>query len=201
MKPAALLAALFLLIGTAAFTQWRLLPQIGMDRSNAELSINGLEDALPLQGESFFKAALRTDYRFKGGHGPYFSLGTSPSAIAVNFNNPESIVNSFSQGTSALQFRLEGGYGLTTKPIYFKKGAAATTAAKSTPSYTTKTVVVKKSCGSYTYTYQCQKKTPQKNRAEHGFQYAYTTGNRHGIFAWCERRHHTGRSLLSIQSR
>jgi hypothetical protein len=57
---------------------------------------------------------------------------------------------------------LEGGYGLSTKPIYFKKGAAQKPAAKKSISET-RTTVIKKSCGSYTYTYRCQRsKEPEK---------------------------------------
>lgn len=161
MKPAAFATAVFLCLGTAAYSQWSILPQVGMEKLNSSLRVNGAEAISSLDGNSSFKAALRTDYRFKGGHGPYLSVGSSPSAIQLAFSNPEDVVNNYTQESNGLQFRLEGGYGLSTKPIYFKKGAGKQTVTKTKKE--TSTTVIKKSCGSYTYTYRCQRsKVPEK---------------------------------------
>ncbi|ANE51747.1 hypothetical protein [Flavisolibacter tropicus] len=167
MKPAALLVALFLYAGMAAHSQWRFLPQMGIDNLKSSLYVNDQKASSTFSGSTAFKAALRTDYLFKGGHGPYFSVGSSPSAISLSFANPENLTNNYSVESSGLQWRLEGGYGFRSKPIYFKKGAANNSTTKSsnskTESYTT---VVKKSCGTYTYTYRCHRSTPPQKQAQ-----------------------------------
>ncbi|HYH14682.1 MAG TPA: hypothetical protein VD794_05670 [Flavisolibacter sp.] len=163
MKPAAFATAVFLCLGTTANSQWSILPQVGIEKLNSSLHVNGAKVISSLDGNSSFKAALRSDYRFKGGHGPYVSVGSSPSAIQLNFSNPESPINSFAKEVNDLQWRLEGGYGYSSKPIYFKKGAAKKSATTTRAKEETRTILVKKSCGSYTYTYRCQRsKEPQK---------------------------------------
>lgn len=157
MKPAAFVSALFLLVATAAHAQWSLLPQIGIDNPHSSLHVNGQKALSTLYGNHYFKTALRTDYRFKGGLGPYISIGSSPAALRLSFDNPENLVTNYTKEASGLQWRLEGGYGLSTQPIYFKKGAAKNRTSKSTTQEVTRTAVIKKSCGSYTYTYRCQR--------------------------------------------
>jgi hypothetical protein len=171
MKPAALLVALFLCVGMAAHSQWRFLPQIGFDKNKASVDVNGQEAISSLTGNTAFKAALRTDYLFKGGHGPYASIGSSPSAISLSFDNPENLANNYIKETSGLQWRFEGGYGISTKPIYFNKGAAKNSTTKNSSSQIEDyTVVVKKSCGSYTYTTRCHRPTtPQKQAQNEAF--------------------------------
>lgn len=165
MKPAAFVSALFLVMGTTAHSQWSLLPLAGIEKPQSSLYVNDQKAISSLGGDIAFKGILRADYRFKGSHGPYASVGSSPAAIRVSFSDPENIVNNYVKETSGLQWRLEGGYGLSTKPIYFKKGAAKSTASKTsqTKTYTT---VVKKSCGSYTYTYRCQRSTATQKTAK-----------------------------------
>jgi len=168
MKPAAFASALFLLLGTAAHAQWSLLPQLGIERPSADLRVNGQKVTGSLDGERVFKAALRTDYRFKSGHGPYASIGSSPAALRVQFDDPQDLSANYATATSGQQWRLEGGYGFSTKPIYFKKGGAKNAVSKSTQTMT-RTVVVKKSCGSYTYTYRCQRSAPQQQTKNTAF--------------------------------
>jgi len=163
MKPAAFVTALFLMAGTAAHSQWSLLPQVGIENLRSSLRVNGQKAIGSLDGESAFKASLRTDYRFKGGHGPYASIGSSPSAIRLSFTDPQNLATNYSTKTNGQQWRLEGGYGLSFKPIYFKKGAAKNATSKSTQTIS-RTAVVKKSCGSYTYTYRCQRSSSTAQR-------------------------------------
>jgi hypothetical protein len=160
MKPAAFTSALLLMLGTAAHSQWSILPQAGIDNLQSSLRVDGTKALSALSANTSFKAALRTDYRFKGGHGPYASIGSSPSAIGLRFNTPTDLLSTYSKVTDDLQWRLEGGYGLSTKPIYFGKGAAKKT-AKATE--TRSTTVIKKSCGSYSSSYYSQRsKAPKK---------------------------------------
>lgn len=168
MKPAAFVSALFLLAGTAAHSQWSLLPHVGIETPHSNLYVNGQKAVASLGGTSFFKAALRTDYRFKGGHGPYASMGSSPAALRLSFTDPETLSTTYATQTGGQQWRLEGGYGVSSRPIYFKKGAA-TSATRKTTSSQTNTVLVKKRCGSETYMYRCQRSAAlqklTKNRA------------------------------------
>jgi hypothetical protein len=170
MKSAALLVALFLCAGMAAHSQWRFLPQIGIDNLKSSVYVNDQKALSSLSGSTAFKAALRTDYLFKGGHGPYASIGSSPSAISLRFDNPENLASNYRVESSGLQWRLEGGYGFSTKPIYFKKGAAKSSSAKTSSTKSeTYTTTVKKSCGTYTYTYRCHRSTPQKQTQNEAF--------------------------------
>ena len=107
MKPAAFVSALFLVMGTTAHSQWSLLPQLGIETPHSDLHVNGQKAIGSLDGESAFKAALRTDYRFKGGHGPYASIASSPAALRLSFSNPENLVTNYVTKTSGQQWRLE----------------------------------------------------------------------------------------------
>jgi hypothetical protein len=69
---------------------------------------------------------VRIDYRFKGGHGPFAGVATSPALVAVNFTDPAAIKDNFTSATKGLQLRVESGYQYTSPAIFFKKKAAST---------------------------------------------------------------------------
>jgi hypothetical protein len=149
----AALPALALLLSSAASAQLTLLPQVGVESSKTSVQYNDLSSFSPLGSEASARASVRLDYRLKGGHGPFLGAATSPSPVEYNFTNPTTGGESFQASTGNLQWRLEGGWMYSSKPITFKKNKAPTT-AQSTQT-TEETVVVKKSCGSYVYKSHC----------------------------------------------
>ncbi|MBD0286362.1 MAG: hypothetical protein ICV51_11215 [Flavisolibacter sp.] len=151
MKPSALSLALFLLAGTAAQAQLTLLPQLGFDVSSTRVQINDLRSFSPIGAQGSPKANVRLDYRFKQGHGPFVGIGTSPSVVAFTFADPAMAATAFRAATNNLQWRLEGGYQYSSKPIYFKNAPASTTPAKTM----TEKSSGQRSCGSYSYRSHC----------------------------------------------
>lgn len=119
MKIAAFPCLLFLLIGSAANSQFTLLPQIGFEQSNAKVQYNGADYIKPSGVQGNLQASIRADYRFKKNHGPFVSIGSSPAFVKFNFTDPETFNDSYKANKTSLQWRLEGGYQLSSKPIYF----------------------------------------------------------------------------------
>ena len=128
MKPAALSGMLLLFMAATAQAQLSLLPQVGIDRTKNTVSINDLSSFAPSGVNGNFKASLRLDYRFRGGHGPYVAVGTAPALVEISFANPSNAVNDFVATAGATQLKLEGGYQYSFKPL--KLGKSGTTVAK-----------------------------------------------------------------------
>jgi len=120
MKPAAF-TGLLLLLGASASAQLTLLPQIGFESAKTTLRYNDMSNLSPLGAESMLKASLRMDYRFKSGHSPFISIGTSPSVVTQNFANPATALKTYNVSTGPLQWRLEAGYQYSSKPIQLGK--------------------------------------------------------------------------------
>lgn len=151
MKRAAFPCLLFLFAGSAANSQFTLLPQIGFEHSSTKVQYNSTESFKPQNVGANLKAGLRADYKFKKGHGPFIGIATSPAVVEINFTDPENFKNNYQANKSSLQWRLEGGYQYSTKPIYFKKSTANNTNSK-TSSYSPGE---KRSCGDKAYRSQC----------------------------------------------
>jgi hypothetical protein len=146
MKPAAITLMLVLLVAVTANAQLSFLPQIGFEQSKTSVRVNDLSSFSPMGFTNNFKANLRADYRFKKGHGPYISIGTTPGAIAFSFSEVANVSNNFKAASNALQFKIESGYQYSSKPISLKK-----TTKKQTAQRTTQTVVTNRRCGTYSY--------------------------------------------------
>ncbi|MFN2440116.1 MAG: hypothetical protein ABR503_13010 [Chitinophagaceae bacterium] len=147
---AAFTCLLFLLIGSAANSQFTLLPQIGFEQSRTTIEYNDADDFTPLGALGNLQASLRADYRFKKGHGPFISLSSSPAPVKINFTDPETLKNNYEASKGSLQWRFEGGYQYSSKPIYFKNPPAKNTALKTN----TERTGIRKSCGSDSYSYR-----------------------------------------------
>ena len=154
MKSTVLTVCLFLIAGTVCHAQLSFLPQVGFEQSRTCINYNELSTS-GVSGN--FRANLKADYRLKGGHGPYVSLGTSPAPMNFAFSNTGSLMENYQSVKNNLQFRLETGYQYTSSPISLSK-------KKSTAAPTENTEVVqepvaqKKSCGSSTYKPNCRDK-------------------------------------------
>jgi hypothetical protein len=153
MKPAAITSMLCLLIGSTANAQLTLLPQVGFENSRTSIEYNNLSSFDPLKAQNSIKANLRLDYRFKSGHSPYIAFGTSPAVVNFSFTDPASAMSNYTAAAGSLQWRLEGGYQFSSKPISFKKNSTI----KSSATLTQKTGI-KKTCGSSTYKSSCGSK-------------------------------------------
>lgn len=159
MRSATLTTFMFVVMGYAANAQkFTILPQAGFENSLTRISYNDLSYFSPLEAQLAPRLGVRVDYKLKQGHGPFIGLSTSRSVVAFNFSNPETGMNIYqaSRGTTRLQF--EGGWQLSTKPIYFNKSPAAKKSATSE----NKKTEYKKSCGDYIAKSHCGKKEDNK---------------------------------------
>lgn len=165
MKSTVLTGLVFLLAGVTAYAQLSFLPQIGFEQSRTTLNYG---DALSTSGvQGNLKASLKMDYRLKGGHSPFVSVGTSPAPMNFSFADNGSLLNSYQSVKNNLQFRLEAGYQYSSRPIQLKKGSPAKTNAATINSGATSQ---RTSCGSF-YRSRCgagrklSPKIPQENTA------------------------------------
>lgn len=153
----AVLTGLVVVFGYAATAQFSLLPQVGFENSKVNLQYDDLNFS-PLGVKFSPVVSLRADYKFKKGHGPYFSVSTSRTGVDYSFTNPETGSTSYVATYGGMQFRLEGGYQHSFKPLYFNnnrsKKSTGASKAKSPSAVKTKQVTtsnqqyyVKKSCG------------------------------------------------------
>ena len=157
MKPAAFTLMLVLLLAVTANAQLSFLPQIGLEQSKTSVGINNLPSFSPMGLNNNLKANLRMDYRFKKGHSPYVSFGTSPGAVAFSFADPSNAANNFRTSAGSLQWKMEGGYQYSSKPINLKKSSA-----KQAAQITTQTSETKRKCGSYSYYHRSKETTAAK---------------------------------------
>jgi len=108
-----------------------MLPQLGLETSKTMVSLNEKDAFSPLGGTVSPQAALRFDYAFKKGHGPFLGLATSRSVVEYRFADPETGTTAYTASRGSTQLRLEGGYQVTTKRLYFKKATAPKSTATS----------------------------------------------------------------------
>src|SRR3954468_21931898 len=116
MKPAAL-TGLLLLIAATAGAQFTLLPQLGFDRTKTCLNSNNIGFYAPAGAKTFMKGAVRLDYRFKGGHGPFAAIATSPGVLENSIPSASSISSNYKVSAGSLQWRVEAGYQYRSNPI------------------------------------------------------------------------------------
>jgi hypothetical protein len=153
MKPAAFTMIPVLFVAISANAQLSFLPQLGFEQSKTLVQYNNSSSFSPIGSQANLKANLRMDYRFKKGHGPYIAVGTAPGAVAFSFNDIANAATNFKAAQNSLQWKLEGGYQYTSKPINLKKASA-----KQAEKTTTQNTEVRSKCGSY-YSYQRQERT------------------------------------------
>lgn len=162
MKSTVLTAALLLLTAAVTHAQLSFLPQLGFEKGTTCLNYNELSAS---SMQTAFRANLKTDYRFKGGHGPYVSLGTSPAPMSFSFTNAGALTEGYNAVKNNLQFRIETGYQYTSLPIQLKKKATAPT-TDVTSQNLDENIYQRKSCGSSTYKSSCGSK---KKNSKSGF--------------------------------
>ena len=120
------LTCLFVIISFVATAQFRIQPQIGMENSRTTVKVNNLSSFAP-QGLQFApRLGMRMEYKFKKGHGPFLGLATSSPYVGFNFTDPQSANTNYYTTKQNLQLRFEGGYQVSSKPIYFSKPVTVT---------------------------------------------------------------------------
>lgn len=148
MKPATFTTLIFLACGYAANSQQlSLLPQAGVENSVTNVQLNNQAYFAPLGSQLSHKLGARLDYKFKKGHGPYVGLSTNRSVATVDLSSPENGLKVITTSPGDLRLHVEGGYQLSTKPIYFTKSKASNTPAPVVREYT----YTQKRCGGYSY--------------------------------------------------
>jgi hypothetical protein len=159
MKSTVLTGLLFLSTGAITNAQLSFLPQVGFEQSRTAINYGDGLSALNTKGN--LRAALKMDYRLKGGHAPFISLGTSPAPVSFAFDNAGSLLQSYQSVKSNLQFRMEAGYQYSSSPIRLGRKSSA---SKSKTAAITNEYAQKSSCGSITYRSRCgTKKLASKN--------------------------------------
>jgi hypothetical protein len=155
MKPLLLSSFVLLLAGLSANAQFSLLPQAGFEQSRTALDYGNGLSALNSQG--YLKAALKLDYKLKGGHSPFINLATTPAPVSFVFDGTGALVNQSQSATP--KFRLEAGYQYSSKPIFFGKESST---ANSTTKAAEASAVQQNRCGSM-YKSRCgQRRTMNK---------------------------------------
>lgn len=129
MRPT-ILTCLFVIFGYIGNAQFSILPQLGFENSRTCIKVNELSSFSPIGAKISPQAGIRLDYKFKQLHGPYIGVATSRSVVNFNFSDAATAMNNFTASRGNTQFRLEGGYQVTTKPIYFKKSGSTNKSSK-----------------------------------------------------------------------
>ena len=155
MRPAFITTLVFIAWGHATTAQkLSLTPQTGLEKNRTSIRFNDLSSFSPLCQKLTPQVALRMNYEFKKGHGPYVSLGTTRHIIALDVVNPENISRDLNAARHAVQFRTEAGYQFSSKPISLKRSANTVLPAK-TPMVLS---APKKQCGDSYVRSKCGKK-------------------------------------------
>jgi hypothetical protein len=137
------LSSLFIFFGCVVKAQLSIVPQFGMESSKTTVSYNKSSDFSPLGTKLSPHASVRLDYKFKKGHGPFVGLATTRSAVNYTFSNPETGLTNYTASRDNKQLRIEGGYRLSTKPIYFNKSGGQ----NKSPKVSSERSSTKRSCG------------------------------------------------------
>ncbi len=145
----AILSCLFAVFGYIATAQFTLLSQLGMEDFRTTVKYNEQSSFSPLCLKPGFQAGLRLDYNFKKMHGPWIAAATTRSVVEYSFSDPENGMNTYNVEKANTQLRLEGGYQLRSKQIYFRKTAGPVDAARSYKGHCLR-VTERNSCGSKT---------------------------------------------------
>ena len=147
---AAVTTLVFVVLAYAAHAQFSLTPKAGFESSRTSISYNDVNCISPLGAVISPQIALRLDYKFKKSHGPYLNVGTTRSAVAFQFDHPETGMTTYTADPGNLGLRLEGGYTYSFKPIFFNKSAASkSSASKKTESKQTQAAPAKSGCNKY----------------------------------------------------
>jgi hypothetical protein len=127
----AILSCLFAVFGYMATAQFSILPQLGFENAGTKVDYNNLSAFSPGNTKVSPQVALRIDYKFKQMHGPYIGLATSRSIVEYRFSDPEAGRDNYTAARGNTQIRMEAGYQMSSKPIYFKSKNAASSVIKS----------------------------------------------------------------------
>jgi len=123
MRPAILLC-LAVAFACEANAQFTILPQIGFENTETEITYNKGKAFSPLCENISPQAAVRFSYNFKNASGPFLGFATSRSVVQYGFTDPETGMNAYTASKGPTQFRLEGGYQFSSKRIYFSNAPA-----------------------------------------------------------------------------
>lgn len=151
MRPPVLLC-LFVAVGYSANAQLFILPQAGIENSRTVIQFND-HSFSPLGRLLSPQAAFRLEYKNKRGFGPFLGIASSRSGIRFNFSDPQTAMNYYTASKANTQLRLEAGYQVSSKRIYFKKTGFT---GKSTVNY--KRTPEKRSCENYSAANHCGSK-------------------------------------------
>ncbi|MEO6730365.1 MAG: hypothetical protein ABIN01_04055 [Ferruginibacter sp.] len=158
----AILLCVFVLFGYLTNAQFSILPKVGFENSLTSVEMNGFSSFSPTGYNLSPQAGVRLDYKNKQLHGPFIGLATTRSIVKFNFSDPATAISANSTSRGSVQLRLEGGYQVSTKPIYFKKAGSSN---KSSEIYSQQNLE-RTSCGKYMMRRSCGNKAASAAKAK-----------------------------------
>lgn len=114
-----IITLLFAALAFSANAQFTLLPQAGIDQSKATIQSNDFSALSKAMTSP--QVGLRLSYTAKTGSGAFFGISSGSPATEFKFNDPQTASTSYKLSGQDMQFRIEGGYQFTTKPIALSK--------------------------------------------------------------------------------
>lgn len=151
----AILLCLFVIFGYIAAAQFTILPQLGFENSQTSIQLNDAPSFSPGGIKPQPQAGIRLDYKFKQAHGPYVGMGTSRAITKFHFTDPATAKTNYSIARGNTQLRMEAGYQVSSKPIYFKKPGSS----RMQPVVQHQINTERKNCGNYMVRKSCGSKT------------------------------------------
>jgi len=132
MRTAALTLLCIVAFGYAMNAQkFSLLPQAGFENSKTTINYNNGKSFAPEGVSSSPQFSVRLNYASKMGHGFFLGGSTSRNIVAFTFTDPETGMSNYTTTPGNKQFRFEGGYQFSSKPISLGKSRSTTTTSKS----------------------------------------------------------------------
>lgn len=126
-----ILLVFYAMSGQIATAQLKLTPQVGVEDFKTSAKYNGLSSASGMCLNPAAQAALKLEYLFKKNHGPWMAAATSRSTMDYSFADPETGGSIFQSAAGNTQLRLEAGYQVKTKRLFFKPRSANQSKASS----------------------------------------------------------------------
>ncbi len=151
MRTALTLLSFAVLVNAAQAQKFSIIPQVGFENSKTNVRFNDLSGFSPAGVVFSPQAVLHLTYKSKPGHGAFLGAASSRTIVPFQFTDPENGMNNYKTTSGDMQWRFEGGYQFSSKPIYFKKPGNKTTKP------TVNNLAQKKTCGSYSYRSSCSK--------------------------------------------
>ncbi len=145
MRTALTLLSFAVLVNAAQAQKFSFIPQVGFENSKTIIRYNDLPGFSPAGVVFSPQAVMHFTYKSKPGHGAFLGVASSRTTVPFQFTDPETGMNNYKTISGDMQWRVEGGYQFSSKPVYFKKPGNKTKKPAENK------IAQKKPCGSNSY--------------------------------------------------